>query len=146
MFSPDGRYLAYESDEGGRTEIYVQPVSEGGGRVTISTDGGSQAAWARNGRELFYREEGGPNRTTRMMVVDVTLEGTFAAGIPRPLFELRSNEYPPGAAPMRAYDVTRDGKRFLMVQQGEDSAEAPITHVVIVQHWLEELKRMAPAK
>ena len=144
-FSPDNRYLAYESDEGGRTEIYVQPVSEGGRRVTISTNGGSQAAWAETGRELFYREEG-PNDTTRMMVVDVTLGDTFAAGIPRPLFGIRSSASPGGASPIRAYDVTRDGRRFLMTQEDEDSAEPPITHVVIVQHWLEELRRMAPAK
>ena len=106
-FSPDNRYLAYESDEGGRTEIYVQPVSEGGRRVTISTNGGSQAAWAGTGRELFYREEG-PNDTTRMMVVDVTLGDTFAAGIPRPLFGIRSSASPGGASPIRAYDVTRE--------------------------------------
>ena len=97
------------------------------------------------GRELFYREQG-PNNTTRMMVVDVTLEDTFAAGIPRPLFEIRSSDYPAGASPLRAYDVTRDGRRFLMTQEDEDSAEPPITHVVIVQHWLEELRRMSPAK
>jgi eukaryotic-like serine/threonine-protein kinase len=145
QFSPDGRYLAYESSESGRSEVYVQTVSGAGRRVTISGNGGSQPVWARHGRELFYRDEE-DDGTVRIMAVDVTLGETFSAGAPRALFAVRSSEYPPGASPRRAYDVTRDGKRFLMVQQGEDSAEPPITQIVIVQSWLEELKRTAPAK
>jgi eukaryotic-like serine/threonine-protein kinase len=144
-FSADGRYLAYESEASGRTEVYVQPLAESGRVVTISANGGSQPAWAGNGRELFYREDG-PDGSLRIMVVDVTLGDNFTAGRPRVLFQLPSTEYLSGASPLRAYDVTRDGSRFVMARQGEDTAEPPITHVVIVQNWLDDLKRVAATK
>lgn len=144
-FSPDGRYLAYESRQSGRLEVYVQAVSEGGRRLTISSNGGSMPAWAGHGRELFYWE-GGQNGTIRVMAVDVKLGESFSAGAPRALFEIKSADYPAGVAPIRQYDVTRDGTRFLMARRLQDSVEPPITQVVVVQNWLEELKRMAPAK
>jgi hypothetical protein len=62
------------------------------------------------------------------------------------LFEFRSADYPPGVSPIRAYDVTNDGTRFLMARVLKDSVEPPITQIVIAQNWLEELKRMVPAK
>jgi dipeptidyl aminopeptidase/acylaminoacyl peptidase len=138
QFSPDGRYIAYESRQSGRVEVYVQPVSGAGGRVTISNNGGTQPAWA--GHELFYWEPGADGMT-RVMSVDVKLGESFSAGVPRALFEFRSTDYPAGVAPIRAYDVTRDGTRFLMAPVLKDSIEAPITQVVIVQNWAEELKR-----
>ena len=143
QFSPDGRYLAYESRQSGRVEVYVQPVSGAGGRVTISSNGGTQPAWT--DRELFYLEPGA-NGMTRIMAVDVKPGESFSAGVPRELFEVSSADYPGGVAPIRAYDVTRDGARFLMAQVLKASIEAPITQVVIVQNWLDELKRMAPSK
>jgi serine/threonine protein kinase len=95
-------------------------------------------------------------KANRQVAVGQTLQTVTAArtatarpvspATTRPLFGIRSSDYPPGAFPIRAYDVTRDGRRFLMTQEDEDSAEPPITQVVIVQHWLEELKRMTPAK
>ena len=84
MFSPDGRWLAwlaYVSDESGREEVYVQPFPGPGGKWQISTEGGSEPVWARNGRELFYRNG------QKMIAVEITARPTFAAARPRLLFE-----------------------------------------------------------
>jgi serine/threonine-protein kinase len=145
QFSPDGRYLAYELEQSGRTEVFVQPVSGTGGRLTISSNGGSMAAWAGYGRELFYWEPG-RDGMTRIMSVDVTLGERFSAGVPRPLFEFRSADYPPGVSSIRPYDVTRDGTRFLMARRSAETFGQPITQIVLVQNWLEELKRHLPTK
>jgi serine/threonine-protein kinase len=140
--SPDGRYLAYESTQSGRSEIYVQPFPGSGRRELVSIDGGQQPVWARNGRELFYRAPG-PERTMRMMVVDVRLGDAFTAGRPRVLWEAMAVRYPAGTGG-RTYDVVPDGRRFLMIQQRDPVPQPPITHIVLVQNWLEELKRLVP--
>ena len=134
VFSPDGRWLAYVSDESGRNEIYVRPfpkVEEG--KWQISTDGGVELRWAGNGRELFYRNESGD----QMMAVNITTEPTFGPGTPRLLFEgvyIRSQ----GASAF--YDVTPDGQRFVMVQ-----AEGTVSpQINVVLNWFEELKRLVP--
>jgi eukaryotic-like serine/threonine-protein kinase len=142
--SPDGRYLAYQSDQSGRSEIYVQPFPGKGRRELVSIDGGSQPAWARSGRELFFVAPG-PGRTFRMMVVDIRLGDVFTVGKPRVLWEAMSQRYPAGTGG-RTYDVAPDGRRFLMTQQRDDGSQPPITQVVLVQNWLEELKRLAPRK
>ena len=80
QFSPDGRWMAYTSDESGRFEVYVQPFPGPGGKWQISTEGGDQPVWAHNGRELFYREE------NKMMAVEVTTRPAFSARIPALLF------------------------------------------------------------
>ena len=80
-----------------------------------------------------------------MMVVDVTLGDMFTAGRPRVLWEAMSMRYPAGTGG-RTYDVAPDGRRFLLTQQRDDAPQPPITHVVLVQNWLEELKRLAPKK
>ena len=134
-FSPDGRWLAYVSDESGRREVYVQPFPGPGGKWQISTEGGTEPVWAGNG-ELFYRNESGD----KMMVVDITTEPTFRAGNPRLLFE---GFYQGGIGGNRAfYDVTPDGQRFLMVKAGEQETEAMQINVVL--NWFEELKRLVP--
>ena len=132
-FSPDGRWLAYVSDESGRREVYVQPFPGPGGKWQISTDGGVEPVWARNG-ELFYRNENGD----KMMVVDFTTEPTFRAGNPRLLFEgfYQRRE---GGGNRAYYDVTSDGQRFLMVQ-----AVAGAGQIHVVLNWFEELKRLVP--
>ena len=93
--SPDGRYLAYESNQSGRSEVYVQPFPGSGRRELVSTDGGGQPVWARNGRELFYRAPG-PGPMMRMMAVDVRLGEVFTAGRPRVLWEAMRARYPGG--------------------------------------------------
>ena len=80
-FSPDGRWLAYVSNESGRNEIHVRPFPGPGEKVTISAEGGNEPVWSRNGRELFYRSG------DAMMAVDIVTGPVFAAGKPRRLFE-----------------------------------------------------------
>ncbi len=142
--SPDGRYLAYQSNQSGRSEVYVQPFPGSGRRELVSLDGGSQPAWARSGRELFYLAPA-PGRTFRMMVVDVTLGDVFTAGRPRVLWEAMSMRYPAGTGGQNLRRRS-DGRRFLLTQQRDDASQPPVTHVVLVQNWLDELKRLAPRK
>jgi Tol biopolymer transport system component len=134
-FSPDGRWLAYISDESGRQEVYVQPYPGPGGKWQISIDGGSEPAWNRNGRELFYRAGG------KMMSVDITTQPNFSAGKPKVLFEGRYFAVQPPLTGT-AYDVSPDGARFLMVKETE--ATASNTHINVVLNWFEELKQKVP--
>jgi hypothetical protein len=139
-FSPDGRWLAYASDESGRDEVYVQPYPGPGPRHQISAQGGTQPAWARNGRELFYTVPD-PNATTgKMMAVAVTLTPTLTAGVPRLLESVVEITFP------RGYDVSTDGRRFITTRENARSPEPPPAQMILVQHWVEELKRRAPTK
>jgi Tol biopolymer transport system component/tRNA A-37 threonylcarbamoyl transferase component Bud32 len=130
MLSPDGSWLAYVSDESGREEIYVRPFPRGG-KVQISTEGGTQPMWSRDGKELFYRSD------ARMMTVAISTETGLAPGKPRLLFEGR---YEMGSGPGSNYDVTADG-RFVMIRTEESPAPAQIN---VVLNWSEELKRLVP--
>jgi hypothetical protein len=132
IFSPDGRWIAYVSTESGRPEIHVRPYPGPGGKWQISTDGGGQPVWNRNGRELFYRNG------DKMMAVDITTQPTFSAGKPTLLFEGR---YLSGGSPLANFDVSADGQRFLMIKASE---EAPPTQINVVLNWFEELKRRVP--
>jgi Tol biopolymer transport system component len=121
VFSPDGRWVAYHSEESGRSEIYVQPYPGPGSRVQISTEGGFQPTWARNGRELFYRNG------DKMTVVSVQTQPDFKAGTPKTLFEAHYD--------FADYDLAADGKHFLMLK-GDD--EAAPTQLHVVMNWLED--------
>jgi serine/threonine protein kinase/Tol biopolymer transport system component len=134
-FSPDGRWLAYISDESGRYEIYVQPYPGPGGKWQISTEGGTEPAWNPNGRELFYRSG------DKMMAADIATQLGFAAGKPRMLFE---GPYLPTPSTIPNYDVSPDGQRFLMLKPVEQTGAAP-TQINVVLNWFEELKRRVPA-
>jgi eukaryotic-like serine/threonine-protein kinase len=143
-FSPDGRWLAYASDESGRSEVYVQPYPGPGPRQQVSTDGGTAPAWARDARELFFTDTqsvGGQAAPTRMMVVPVAFGPTFSAGAPRMLFQGRYG----ATGSIRPYDVTADGRRFLMVQQKERPAVS-VSEMILVQNWFDELKARVPTK
>jgi serine/threonine-protein kinase len=131
IFSSDGRWLAYVSDESGRYEVYVRPYPGPGGKWQISTEGGAGPVWNRNGRELFYRNG------NKMMVVEISTEGAFSAAKPKLLFE---TEGPATYSTFPDYDVSPDGRRFLMIRDGEQ----PATQVNVVLNWFEELKRKAP--
>jgi serine/threonine protein kinase/Tol biopolymer transport system component len=135
-FSPDGRWLAYVSDESGHWEIYVQPYPGPGGKWEVSTGGGTEPVWNPNGRELFYRSG------DKMMVVEIATQPSFTAGKPRVLFEGR---YEPSPATSPNYDVSPDGQRFLMFKTAEASDAAP-TQINVVLNWFEELKRRVPAR
>ncbi len=136
-FSPDGRWLAYLSNESGRPEIYVQPYPGPGGKWQISTEGGTEPVWNRNGRELFYRSG------NKLMAVQVTTQPGFSPGKPTMLFE---REYGASQFPATgvAYDVSPDGQRFLMVKETDQSTA--VTQISVVLNWFEELKRRVPVE
>jgi serine/threonine-protein kinase len=145
--SPDGRWLAYQSNESGRDEIFVRPFpAVDQGRWHVSTNGGREPLWARNARELFYLA---PDGTLMGVSVNVGSGGaTFVAGASATL--IASGAYYTQVAfhGGRTYDVSADGARFLRIKVNEgnpDPSGAP-RHFVVVQNWLEELKRLVPTK
>jgi Tol biopolymer transport system component len=127
-FSPDGRWIAYVSDESGRNEIYVRPFGGAGGRVKISSDGGAEPVWTRGGRELFYREG------NRFLAVDIQTEPNLSAGIPRVLF---TGDFLPGGREDRpfGYDVSPDGN-VIYAARSIDPPE-PERQLAVVTNWLE---------
>jgi serine/threonine-protein kinase len=134
QFSPDGRFIAYGSNESGRNEIYVEPAPGApagvSGKHTISAGGGNAPRWAGTGRELFYLSG------NKMMVVDIQTSPAFTLGKPRMLFE---GPYSNG------YDVAPDGKRFLMVRSNAPPVAAATPQLHVVLNWFQELQRRAPA-
>ena len=132
VFSPDGRFLAYVSNETGEDEVYVRAADGSPGKWPISTEGGREPVWRGDGAELFYRDE------EWMMVVPVETEGGFEPGAPRPLFEAPFDE---AGAPYANYDVSKDGAEFAMVRTDE-GREAK--RLVIVTHWFSELRDRVP--
>jgi serine/threonine-protein kinase len=141
-FSPDGRWMAYASNESGRCEVYVQPFPRSAGKWQVSSEGGSQPLWARNGKQLFYLWGAPGSQTDQAWSVDVQTESGFSAGKPRLLFEQPGYS---GGVPIRGWDISADGDRFLMVKL-EERKPQPLTEIVLVQNWFEELRRLAPSK
>jgi Tol biopolymer transport system component len=137
--SPDGRWLAYDSNPSGETQVYVRPFPDvAGGQWQISTDGGSQPAWGRDGQELFYVARDGGLRSVR-----VSRDATWVAGAPTKLFD-RRYYFGATAESGRTYDVAKDG-RFLMIKDAAPDPAAAPTSIVVVQNWFEELTRLAPS-
>jgi len=128
VFSPDGQWLAYQTDESGRWEVLVVPYPEGGARYPISLGGGTEPTWGQDGQQLYYRNG------RRMMRADIRTRPTFAAGLTTELFR---GPFELDRAQDRSYDVTPDGNHFFMLQA--DPAAAP--ELRIVTNWVEELKR-----
>ncbi|HET9409931.1 MAG TPA: protein kinase [Candidatus Sulfotelmatobacter sp.] len=122
--SPDGRWMAYESNESGRSEIYVEPVPGPGGRRQISIDGGEEPRWVRNGREIAYRSG------TKMISVPVQEQPVFQTGKPTELFDRKFDR---GFA-VAGYDVTPDGRTFIMTR----SEHTPRNEIRVVMGWLEK--------
>jgi serine/threonine-protein kinase len=127
--SPDGRWLAYSSDESGRNEIYIRAFGHTGGKFSISTDGGSAPLWSHDGRQLFYR-----NRD-KMMGVDIGSGPTPTAGAPHLIF---SGTYQVSDTGVAGYDVASDG-RFLMIQPNTSPLAG--RHIQVVLNWFSELRR-----
>jgi Tol biopolymer transport system component len=134
-FSPDGRWIAYQSPEAGQNEVYVRPFEASGAKTQVSTDGGLEPVWSRDGRNLFYMSG------DKTMVVDVQTKPTFTAGTPRVAF---AGRYLPSPNNVSGYDVSLDGKRLLKVQP--TNAEHADSQINVVINWFEELKRIAAGK
>ena len=128
-FSPDGRYIAYVSDESGQYEVYVRPYPLGPGKWQISPEGGEEGIWSRDGKELFYRNG------NKWMAVDVRLRPEFKVGKPRQIFE-----GPYVNVGGLSYDVALDGQRFLVLQPAEGDV-APVTHLNVVLNWFDDVRR-----
>ncbi len=138
-FSPDGRWLVYVSDESGQDEVYVRPYPGPGGEVIVSTGGGKEPVWARDGKDLFYRNG------EQMLVVQVGAEPTFSVGTPEPLFESGYDVdiSAGGIGGNPNYDISPDGQRFVMVRTTVESGrESPTLNIVL--NWFEELKARVP--
>jgi serine/threonine-protein kinase len=139
VVSPDGRWLAYESTSSGRLEVYVRPFpAVNDGQWQVSTGGGAQALWSRNGRELFYVA---PDGSLMTVPVEPRSE-SWSGGTPRRLLEpgyYRGND----VFVSRQYDVSPDGQRFLMIKEGGDDT-GTAQDIIVVQNWLEELTRLVP--
>jgi serine/threonine-protein kinase len=145
--SPNGHWLAYESDESGREEIWVRPFPDvNAGRWQVSTGGGRQPLWARNGRELFFRGSDGSVIAVQVENVDRGARGAgFSWGPPSVVLQGRTYFFYNAGLLGRSYDVSSDGQRFLMIEAGsgvDAASERP--SIVVVQNWTEELKRLAP--
>jgi serine/threonine-protein kinase len=130
--SPDGRWLAYVSNEAGQGQyhVYLRAFPGGGERRQVSTERAAAVVWAPSGRELFYRER----ERNRIMAVQIQASTHLVVGGPRPLFELSGTYAEP-------FDIAPDGQRFLMVRWREPQ---PPTHISVVVNWFEELNRLAP--
>jgi hypothetical protein len=127
-FSPDGRWMAYQSDESGRMEVYAAPFPGPGGKWQISTAGGTFPRWRADGAEIFYLAPG-----NRLMAAPVNGKGaTFEVGAVKALFDIR-----PAGGGYR-YDVTADGQRFLTNEVEEQTGSAPVT---VVLNWTAGVKK-----
>jgi serine/threonine-protein kinase len=138
--SPDGRFIAYQSEESGQSEIYVRPSrSDATARWQVSSGGASEPVWTQGGRELIYRDA-----ALRLTAVAVDTTGpVLRPGRPSTLAVTVDSL---GVA-WRSYDVSSDGQRFLVLRRlAERPRDTSPAGFVVVQHWLEELTRLVPAK
>jgi Tol biopolymer transport system component len=132
-FSPDGKWIAYQTNDSGRPEIYLQTFAPGapasGGRWRLSTNGGRNLQWRRDGRELYYI-----SLDNKLMAVEVTLGADVKPRTPKELFALSDI----GAIPGASFALTRDGQRFLFVTS---AAETSVTPFTVVLNWMAEVKK-----
>jgi eukaryotic-like serine/threonine-protein kinase len=137
-FSPDGRWLAYSSDESGNFEVYVRPFPGPGGKSQISTGGGSRPIWSRDGRKLFFVAP-----DSRIMLANYTAKGDdfFTAGKPQVWSQKNLIE----AGGNYTYDLTPDGKRFAVVLNPYGTEERSTDSVIVLLNFFDELRRKVPS-
>jgi Tol biopolymer transport system component len=138
-FSPDGKWIAYTSNESGSNEVYVQPYPGPGPKIPISTQGRCCAAWGKDGKEIFYYKPSPVEGRQRMMAVTVESSAEFKPGLPEVLFEAPFVT----TGPIRGYDVSPDGQRFIVIR-GIDEPPKMITEIKVIANWFEEIKRRVP--
>ena len=141
--SPDGRWLAYLSNETGSPLIYVQPFPNiDDGLWNVSLGYGAGPVWSPDGRELFYQSR------TDLMVAQVETEPTFSSRTPEPLFSLSSYGMLSGPTTGRRFDVAPDGDRFIVRKLGTaeqtSDDDDPFNGLIFVENWFEELRRLVP--
>jgi eukaryotic-like serine/threonine-protein kinase len=147
QISPDGQWMAYSSDESGRLEVYVRPFPNvNSGKWKVSTSGGWMQLWLKNERELLYWTQ-----DAKMMAVAIETAPAFKPGIPRVLFELPAVSSSYMTVSAIPWDISPDGKRFLMLKSMQRTEDAPGANVPkkiinIVLNWTEELKQRLQAK
>jgi serine/threonine protein kinase/Tol biopolymer transport system component len=132
QFSPDGRWVAYASNETGKWEIYVTSFPDARGKWQVSTSGGEQPRWRADGKELFFLSS-----DSKMMAAPVTTGATFDAGSPATLFQT-SPRQPVSTNDQFVYDVSRDGQRFLTLTQLKQAETAPMS---VVLNWTAKLNK-----
>ncbi len=135
--SPDGHWIAYQSNRAGAIAVYIERFPERGSLQKVSRSGGFAARWAPDGKELYYLSLDGRS----LMAVPVSTGETLNVGTERKLFDGSFRTSGPG---IRPYDVMPDGKRFVMIRQDSATTESP--RLIVVQHWTEELNRLVPAR
>ena len=146
-FSPDGRWLAYASDDSGRLEVYVRPFPGPGPRTQVSVNGGQSPAWNPSGGELFFvaLPDPGQPETRHVMVVEARTSPTLWLGRPRELFSFTANDHLVFACiPARCYDVSADGQLFFVSRGAAVAQPPPVTHIHLIQNWLQEVKARVP--
>jgi Tol biopolymer transport system component len=126
--SPDGHWLAYQSDESGKYEIYVRPFPSGGGKWQLSTGGGQGPFWKPDGRELYFESDNG-----KFMKVNIQMgERSLRTGIPEPLFDLAGREQ------ISILDVSAEGDRFVAQVSAIERSINPVT---LVLNWQRDMER-----
>ena len=134
MFSPDGQWMAYDSDKSGQTEVYLRPYPGPGEEQQLSTDGGGEPRWSPDGRELFYRTQAG-----EVLSVAVQTTPSVELGTPQLLFEFPNMR---GLSRNGSFDVHPDGERFVVARSvGTDSGTSQIN---VILNWTEELAERVP--
>jgi serine/threonine protein kinase len=132
QFSPDGRWVAYASNESGRMEVYVTTFPGGNGKWQVSTGGGQEPRWRQDGKELFYLSPDGT-----VMVATVSTGAGFQAGSPIALFQAH-RRLPISSQDIFSYDVTADGQRFLIAKRLDEANAAPLSVVI---NWSSEMEK-----
>ena len=154
-FSPDGRWLVYGASLadgaaplGVRTEVFVRPYPKPGPAAPVSVGGGRDPAWNPNGRELFYVSLPHPGGRGSMMAVAFTPGTPPGIGRPRRLFDFDGAELSFACSPLRCYSVAPDGRYFYTTRSAGPGLPPPrmVTHISIVQDWLDELKQKVPVR
>jgi dipeptidyl aminopeptidase/acylaminoacyl peptidase len=130
-FSPDGRWLAYVSDESGRSEVWLQSYPEPGTKVRVSTDGGREPVWSPDGTELFYRQG-----AEALMAVGLTMTPELSVERPRLVLQENLNDERGWAN----YDISPDGRRFVVIHDFDVNPPS----LVVVENWFDELQRLVP--
>jgi hypothetical protein len=126
--------MAYVSNDSGRWEVYIQTYPGQGGRIQVSSEGGTEVVWARNGREIYRNQH-------QLMAVPIRTAPTLKVGKPSPLFE---SPFVAGEPGLPNYDVSADGSRFLMIRAGAEEAKPGPLNIVI--NWFDELRSRIPIR